>query len=335
MNIEIRKRLSEWVQLHPQVPWGKVVGIEIGGSKLQAICLSGSGELCDHRRAVADANGGAKSIRASLIELINEIKRNVGPVSVIGVGFGGIVNWATGTTKGSFQVRGWENFPLGEWIREKSGAEIVIVENDTNSATFAESAIGSGADSSHVLYSNSGSGVGAGYVVHKELFRGSSFFELELGHMRVGESLDSLQSLCSGWSIDERIRLHLRDHPKSDFSLRLHRLNCIGGFWGKAFDIAVSEQNPDAIRILNEVARVYALGLSHASYLLNPSVIVLGGGVALMGKIWSDTVGQYLDGFMNTPLATMPVVKLSALEEFVVPIGAALLALKRSSIQYT
>lgn len=318
------------MQLNPPIPGGKVVGIEIGGSKLQAICLSEDGDICDHRRAVADANGGAEAIRNALLGLVKEIQCNVGLVSVIGIGFGGIVDWTTGTTKGSFQVRGWENFPLGEWIREKIGAEIVIVENDTNSATFAESSIGSGADSSHVLYSNSGSGVGAGYVSQKELFRGSSFFELELGHLRIGERLDPLQSLCSGWSIDERIRLHLKDHPQSEFSLLLHKLNCAGGFWGKAFDVAVREQNLDAVRILNEVARMYALGLSHASYLLNPSVIVLGGGVALMGEIWSDTVSQYLTEFMNTPLATTPAVKLSALEELVVPVGAALLALKRS-----
>lgn len=330
MNIKNQIQLSEWMQ-NQELPRGfRVMGIELGGSKIQAICLSSEGELLTHKRALAKAENGAAGIRDTLLQLIQEIEKGTGTSSLIGVGFGGLVDWHSGTTKVSFQVQGWENFPLAQWISKQCSGIKVIVENDTNSAAFAESMIGSGFDHSHVLYSNSGSGVGAGFVVHRELFRGSSFFELELGHLRIGDSLLPLQDLCSGWSIDERIRQHIETHPRSEFSQLLLSQRPSHGFWGKVFDDSVSRNNPDAIHILNEVARFYALGLSQAACLLGPSVIVLGGGVSLMGEVWSSTVSDYLNNYVLPPFSSsLPQIKLSALGELVVPLGAALLAIKR------
>ena len=330
MNIKNQIQLSEWMRNLELPKDFRIMGIELGGSKIQAICLSSEGKFLIHRRALAKAEHGAAGIRETLLQLIREIEKSAGTFSLIGVGFGGLVDWRSGTTKASFQVRGWEDFPLAEWISNQCGGAEVVVENDTNSAAFAESMIGSGFNHSHVLYSNSGSGVGAGYVVHREIFRGSSFFEMELGHLRVGEYLQPLQNLCSGWSIDERIRQHIEAEPESEFSQLLLSQRPSHGFWGKVFDDSVSQNNPDAIRILNEVARVYALGLSHATYLLGPSVIVLGGGVSLMGEVWCSTISNHLDDFVQAPFSTsIPQIKLSALGELVVPLGAALLAIKR------
>ena len=78
--------------------------------------------------------------------------------------------------------------------------------------------------------------------------------------------------------------------------------------------------------ILDQAARHYAVALSHAVHLLNPDVIVLGGGVAEIGPAWRDRVAMFLAGFLMETLRPGPDVRLAALGQDVVPVGAALLA---------
>jgi predicted NBD/HSP70 family sugar kinase len=90
---------------------------------------------------------------------------------------------------------------------------------------------------------------------------------------------------------------------------------------------ALAAGDSSAQRILDTAAGSYAHALSHVVHLLNPDVIVLGGGVATIGEPWRSSVARQLDVLLMTPLRPSPPVRLAALGEDVVPVGAALSAL--------
>jgi glucokinase len=87
---------------------------------------------------------------------------------------------------------------------------------------------------------------------------------------------------------------------------------------------AIAAGDAAARSILSDAARSYAWGLSQAVHLLNPEVIVLGGGVAMIGEAWREGVAQHLESFLMKPMRPGPPVKLAALGQSVVLVGAAL-----------
>jgi glucokinase len=89
---------------------------------------------------------------------------------------------------------------------------------------------------------------------------------------------------------------------------------------------ALAADDAAAAAILDAAARQYGLALSHVVHLLNPDVIVLGGGVARIGEPWRDAVARHLDASLMAALRPAPPVRLAALGDAVVPIGAALVA---------
>ena len=104
-----------------------------------------------------------------------------------------------------------------------------------------------------------------------------------------------------------------------------------GELAGDAIVAALAAGDTAAQRILDAAAAPYAHALSHVVHLLNPDVIVLGGGVAAIGEPWRGSVARQLVGFLMTPLQPAPPVRLATLGEDVVPVGVALAAFRPHS----
>src|SRR5579863_4130968 len=139
-----------------------LLGIEIGGTKLQIVCGDDRGQILRRWRAAAGRAGGGPGICRQLLEGIEHMRQDVEPLAM-GVGFGGPVDWRRGRICRSHQIEGWENFALGKWLTERTGLA-AAVENDSNLAALAEDTAGAGAGENPVFYFNLGSGVGKGLV---------------------------------------------------------------------------------------------------------------------------------------------------------------------------
>lgn len=301
------------------------VGIEIGGTKLQAIAVTESGAVLAQCSDTVAPKDGAATIRARLVKMIRPLCEEFSPAA-IGVGFGGPLDWRTGTIARSFHVTGWTDFPLAQWLRSEFEGPAVFIENDSNAAAYAEAFFGAGRAANPVLYSNSGSGVGAGLVVDGRLYRGLPPGELEIGHLRLDASGCIVEQMASGWSLDQRVLREASGNPDG----RLARLLAVSpGAGARVLGRALVENDAAATQIFNDAARSYALGLSHAVHLLHPEVIVLGGGVSLIGEPWRAAVARNLPGFLMEAFAPGPKILLSELGTLVVPLGAALLARDR------
>jgi len=294
------------------------VGIEIGGTKLQAgIGLRDGKLIALVRRAVNPAQGGA-GIREQIPSLIEETVAKAGcsPKDLVGlgVGFGGPVDSKRGRILLSHQIEGWSDFPLRDWLQKKVEVPVVL-QNDAKTAALAEATLGAGQGKKRIFYITVGSGVGGGLVVDGAPDVGQGLGAGEIGHTWVPDpdsgKPDKLEHVASGWSIGKR------------GSRRLGR-----ELSGAEVASLAAKGDATAKRTVEESAEALAVGIGNVLALLHPERFIVGGGVSLMGDLWWSPLKKALaDRFAFPPFAQSYDVVPSALGEEVVVIGAVLLGL--------
>jgi len=297
------------------------LAIEIGGTKLQLFVGNRSAQILQRWRYDVDAARGGAGIRTRIESALPEILR-AHEITAVGVGYGGPVDWRTGHICRSHQVEGWADFPLGDWLRERAGKQ-VIIDNDANCGALGEAMRGAGQGSNPVFYVTLGSGVGGGLAVDGRIYHGAKPGESEIGHVRLDKSGTIVEHRCSGWAVDGKVQAAAKANPSS--ALALAALGMERG-QARALGSALQDNCPLAHRILADIADDLAFGLSHVTHLSHPEVIVLGGGLALIGEPLRAAVQAALDRFVMEAFAPGPRVALAALREDAVPVGALLLA---------
>lgn len=304
-----------------------LLGIEIGGTKLQVVAGTPTGTVSERRRFDVDPGGGGAGIRASIASCLPDLLSRWRPAAM-GVGFGGPVDFRTGRIACSHQVAGWSGFPLRDWLAEQAGIP-VVVDNDANVATLGESIRGAGAGVDPVFYTTLGSGVGGGLVAGGMIYHGATPGESELGHLRLDRSGRIVEQHCSGWAVDRRIR----EAIASGTPTMLATL-CRGMHGGEARHLAaaVAQADPVGCRILDDVAGDLAWALSHVVHLFHPGMLILGGGLALVGESLRSSVARQLEPWIMESFRPPPPVRLAALLEDAVPTGALLLAASLSPL---
>jgi glucokinase len=200
-----------------------------------------------------------------------------------------------------------------------------VVENDANTAALGEAMCGAGAgdDADPLFYVTLGSGVGGGLVAGGRIFHGASPGEAEFGHVRLDRDGATVETRCSGWAVDARIRRLREEEPNS---LLARNLPSAPGGEAKLLAPALAAGDPAAGRVVREVAADLAFALSHAVHLFHPKIIVLGGGLSLVGDPLRTAVAAHLPLHLMEAFLPGPDVRLAALGEDAVPVGALCLA---------
>jgi glucokinase len=300
------------------------LAIEIGGTKLQLCAGTGEGRIVDRRRFLVDRELGAEGIRAQIAQALPELLAQWQPAA-IGVGYGGPVDWRTGRIWKSYHIAGWSDFPLGDWLREQT-ARPIFVENDTNLGTLGEARCGAGRGMNPVFYTNMGSGVGGGLVVHGAIYHGAPPTEMEFGHLRLYGPERIIEDDCAGWSLDRAIRAAIQDTPESALA---RFVAADPGGEARHLVAALDADDPLAQFLISQLAGHLANALGVVTQLLHPEVIVLGGGVSLIGDPLRSAVAELLPNQIMDILRPGPPIRLAELREDSVPVGALLLAADR------
>src|SRR5947209_5704608 len=183
------------------------LGIEIGGTKLQLGIGPGDGTLAGLWRDTVDVVAGADGIRRQISAAVPELLARSGidraQVKGVGIGFGGPVDDATRTVIKSHQIAGWDGFPLADWIADITGLPAVL-GNDADVAGLAEALFGAGKGLSPIFYITIGSGIGGGFIINGEIYRGVGRGAAEIGHLRIPYHgyEQPLEQLASGWGME-------------------------------------------------------------------------------------------------------------------------------------
>jgi glucokinase len=297
------------------------IGIEIGGTKLQLVAGDYAGIIHKRLRLSVTPQKGAEGIRHQIQESLPKLMSQ-SQIAGIGVGFGGPVDWKAGKICRSHQIEGWSEFDLAGWLQQHAAVP-VRVDNDANVAALGESRCGAGQKFNPVFYVTLGSGVGGGLVVDGAIYHGASPGEAEIGHVRLDRQGTIVESRCSGWAIDRRIR-DLKTSAPDSVLCRMPGF----GQGGEASHLmaALKQSDSAAQKILHELAEDLAFGLSHVVHLFHPQVIVIGGGLSGLAEPLRSSVEKVLPKFIMEAFHPGPAITLAALGEDAVPVGALLLA---------
>jgi glucokinase len=304
------------------------MGIEIGGTKLQVAVGQASGAIVDSVRETVPSGAKGQDIRRIILDLCHSLKAEHG-VAGVGVGFGGPIEVTSGTIARSHQVDGWEGFSLKTWLEDTLDVP-ATVENDANTAALAEARLGSGRGHSPVFYVTLGSGVGGGLVIDGHIYHGRTPGESEIGHLRLSPGGPIVESICSGWALDQRLRKLARENPDGELATLLAGVES-----GEAsvLPMAIESGDRHARSVFNDTIEVLAFGLSHVVHLAHPEIIVIGGGLSHLGNLLLDPLRDELESNVMEALRPVPVLRTASLGERVVPTGAILLAADKNTKQ--
>ena len=302
-----------------------LMGIEIGGTKLQLVIGSREGVVIDRRRFHIDAASGAQGILSQLLRGLDDLLARHQPTA-IGVGYGGPVDWKIGKIHRSYHIEGWSDFPLAKWLHERTEMP-VLVDNDGNVAALGEAHHGAGTGLDPVAYVTLGSGVGAGLVIGRKIYHGQIPGEMELGHIRLNDSGLTVQQRCSGWAVDEIVRAKVQAMPASILA-KISAESSSSKLGGEARHLAhaIAQGCPIAQSIVHDTMRHLALALSHVIHLVHPQIIIIGGGLSLLGEPLRAALQTHLPEFLMDAFLPGPTIALASLGEDAVPIGALTLA---------
>ncbi len=299
------------------------IGIEIGGTKLQIVLGDRSANIHERYRTGVERSKGAAGIREKLTGPLQEFVRKFHP-EAIGIGFGGPVDHIKGKIAVSHHIEGWDDFDLTSWIKELTAIPCYI-ENDANAAALGEANCGAGSGYNKVFYVTLGSGVGGGMIDHGEIYHGAVPGESEIGLMDFNRSGQNIESQCSGWAMDRRIKKYVSDNPGSILSQLVRNES---GMEARFLSEAIRQGDQGAEQLLDDSTDVLAWGLSHVVHLFHPEIIILGGGLSLMGDLLRDKVALHLHKYITRVFQPGPAISLASLGEDVVGVGALLLAIK-------
>jgi glucokinase len=324
-------------------PW--LLGIEIGGTKLQLGIGQGQGSLLALERLAVDPARGAAGIldqiQTGFKALLAQADLGKSQIEAVGIGFGGPVDGPGGRIQKSFQVTGWDDFPLAAWVGEQLELPRVVLENDSDAAGLAEARFGAGIGHSPLLYMNVGSGIGGALIVDNRIYRGFGQGAIEIGHLSVPETSNSsvrqleLEQVASGWAIASAARdLARRKIQNGDGPwIILTKSHGIPEHINAAMVAeAARAGDPDSSAIVDRARSAVAFALTQAITLLAPRRIVIGGGVSLAGdQLWFGPIRRLIDADVFGPFRGRFDVVPAALGEEVVVHGA--LALARDAVQ--
>ena len=296
-------------------------GIEIGGTKLQLVLGDGTGGICERRKLAVDPAKGGAGIRDQITRTLPDLIYGR-KISAVGVGFGGPVDWRAGRICRSHQIEGWSEFDVAGWLRPLAGSP-VFVDNDANVAALGEATHGAGIGFNPVFYVTLGSGVGGGLVINGSIYHGMTPGEAEIGHVRLDRQGTIVESRCSGWAVNRRVRELAQAESKSLLACLIGEST---GHESKYLGTALEKNDPSAKQLLSEVADDLAFGLSHVVHLMHPQIIIIGGGLSGLGEPLRAAVEVALGRFIMDAFAPGPIIALAMLGEDSVPMGALELA---------
>ncbi len=310
------------------------VGVDIGGTKLSTAVVSVRGEVFHSERRHTEPGWTARENLKALDEMVaGALEASGGPEKVrgLGVGFGGPVDFEAGRVMRSHHVPGWEGCPLRDHFLERLPVPCVV-DNDANAGGLGEARFGAGRGAQSVLYVNIGTGIGGAVIIRGEVVRGANSAAGEIGHCVIvpggpvctcGQR-GCLEALCSGRSIARRATEAAEADPARGKHLERGPEGTISA---EAVFAAAVKGDALAREIVRETVDYLALGIAAAGNVLDPEVIVLGGGVPSVGEVLLGPLREAVRALSTEARARNLRLEGAALKYDAGVIGAAALAM--------
>jgi len=276
-------------------------GIDLGGTKIQAVVVDGRHQVKGQSRAPTPTTGGPADVAAAMAEAMRAAAAQAGvqtaSLTHVGVGSPGEITVASGTVTSARNLPGWEGaYGLGPALSEELGTAVAL-GNDVQVATDAEARLGAGRDRRSILGVFWGTGVGGGIVLNGRPWLGQGG-AAEIGHVVV--KVDGAQCPCgrrgcmeayAGRGAMERKarELHEAGEPTDLFKIarKRERERLTSGIWAAA----LQRGDPLAEKLIARAIVALGAGVGSVCNVLDPEIVILGGGLGVrLGKPYAEKI---------------------------------------------
>ncbi|HEY1263785.1 MAG TPA: ROK family protein [Terriglobales bacterium] len=317
---------------------GVVIGVDIGGTKVAAGLVNHKGEIRRQTKAPMSARGSAQAGLEAVLNAVGYVLDGDSALkqSLRGIGIcsPGPLDPTTGVIINPPNLPCWRNFPLAEEVSRICHVP-VKVDNDANAAALAECLWGAGRGYRNVFFTIIGTGIGTGILFDGRIYHGRTGAAGEGGHVTIDYKgprcgcgkPGCIEVLASGPAIARRARGKISDDPgrgKAVLELAAGNPDLITSETvGKAF----AAGDPLAKEVLLETVELLAVWLGNMIDLLEPDVMILGGGAAAMLQPLYGEIRDRLPRWsVNTRCQEIPIVAAAYGNEAGIAGGAALIS---------
>ena len=320
-----------------------IIGVDVGGTKVAGGLVDLKARLVKSAIVPTLANKGFKSSYGQIRKLIATLIQHAGGKErILGIGIcaPGPLNPKTGLVINPPNLPGWRNIQLSRMI-EGEFAIPTKVENDANAAGLAEVLFGAATAHRDIFYVTVSTGIGTGVIIDRRIYHGKNGVAGEGGHVSIDYkspyrcgcgTLGCIEALAAGPGMARRARVRLEQEHSAPSLLR----DLTGGHYElispRMIEEAARKGDCIAMDVLEETGFYLGVWLAGMITLLDPEAIVIGGGVAQIGKPLFDKIRATIpERTINRQFAVNTPILPAKLKKNVGVFGAASLFLPGQS----
>ncbi len=281
-----------------------VLAIDLGGTKIAAAIVSGDGKITAREYWPTLAQEGPQAVIGRIISAIEHLLHQSGmelpQLHGISLAAAGALDIHRGIVTLSPNLPGWHDVPLRDIIREKFRTPTFLV-HDATAAALGEYHFGAGRGTKNLIYVTVSTGIGGGIIINGKLYQGATGSAGEVGHMTI--DVDGPKCNCGNYGCLEMFASGTAVAREAVRRIRLGEQSSLSGLAkGKLEDITAemvdqAARNGDSLAadILLQAARYLGIGMASLVNILNPEMIILGGGMSRMGDRLLGPVRQVIN----------------------------------------
>lgn len=300
---------------------GLTLGIDIGGTKVAAGLVDSAGNILFHTRVPMMATGDAATGFASVVNAIQAVfdakPEAKDSLTGIGVCSPGPLDPRTGVVINPPNLPCWRNFRLADELKRVFKVP-ARVDNDANAAGLAEAIWGAGIGYHDVFYATLGTGIGTGIVFGQRIYHGRTGSAAEGGHVTIDYKgprctcgkYGCIEILAAGPAIGKRARAKLAEPGKSGSKMLALAGGRVDDVHAEQVGEAFREGDALAHEVLQETADLLTVWIGSIVDLLEPEVMIFGGGVSELMSAFFGRIKENLPKWCINPYPTeIPIVR--------------------------
>ncbi len=275
-------------------------GVDIGGTKCSIALVNTTGKIVDNIYTCAhvdkNEDGLVKLVADQIKEIIRRNNLTEQNLQGIGIGCAGHIRFRDGVIITTSNLKGFKNYPLRDAL-QKYFQIPVILDNDANAQAFGAFKFGAGKGYNDMVFLTISTGIGAGIIINKKLYRGFTGTAGEFGHTIVEPHSEltcscgnkgCLMAMACGMALPYLFEKKLAEGKKTKLNIppNFDMSKMSGQYLKEGLDM----DDPVSKEIISDSAYYVGLGIYNIFQTLNPPLIVLGGGLTNWGDFYLDKI---------------------------------------------
>lgn len=284
------------LEINPKL--GLVGAIDMGASHMSLAVADFTARILQEFEVPLDIKRGPKDCLAEanqqLLQLLESQGLSISNISAVGVGVPGPVITEAGMVVAPPIMPGWDRYPIRATLEKKWNCPVTL-NNDAELGALGEWAYGAGRGEKNIAYIKVGSGIGAGLILNQQIYGGTRGAAGEIGHLTIDENgplcncgnHGCLEAFASGHAIAQQGHLLVQSGKRT-------LLSDLGTEKITAHEVAEAARRGDlhAQEILRRSGTFIGIAIAGLINLFNPSIVIIGGGVAQVGDLLTAPIRQ-------------------------------------------